>query len=103
MKGTLSFDRIMQLVNMDSMLSPAQKAELESKENREKIKALLSGAAGAGLAHVLTKYLHLNENSRLLLTTLGFGVGMLVYNYVTRNNFDSYNPKWRAYQIDNNS
>jgi hypothetical protein len=98
----ISFDKIMQLVNMDSMLSPRQKEELATKENREKIKSLLSGAAGASLVHALSKYMKLDEHGRMAMTTLGFGAGILIYNYVTRNSFDTYNPRWRAYQIDNN-
>jgi uncharacterized membrane protein len=92
---------IISAVQSDYGLTNSQKEELMSDETKRKIQTFLSGAGGAALALAVSKYLKLGKTSKVILSTLGFGAGVLLYkHYTSTNKFATYDEKTKRYQID---
>jgi hypothetical protein len=98
----MNIDNIIELAMKDPGLTQAQKQELSAEHNRNIFKKLLSGSAGATLVVALSKYKGLGTTAKTLLGSLGFGAGVLIYNYYNRTRFANYNNETGAYDIDTN-
>lgn len=98
----MDIDSLIKLVNSDAGLGSAQKMELTKDENKKKLEKILSGASGAALGLAAAKYARLSRLSQALLSAAGFGIGVLVYDYVNRTKFSNYDEKTKSYQIDTN-
>ena len=68
-------------------------------ENKKKLASLLSGGTGAGLGLVIAKYKKMSPASQVILSALGFGAGVLLYKYYSREKFLNYNKDTKAYEI----
>ena len=88
-------------INTDQSLTDTQKEELLSDEGKGKLTAILSGATGATLGVALAKYKNMSKTAQTILGALGFGAGVLIYKYWTRDRFLKYNSKTKTYDIDN--
>lgn len=84
------------LIAADNLLSPKQRQELDD----DKLKTVLSGAAGGGVMLALSKFARLSQRTQVVLTALGFGVGVLVYRYTKGPKFAKYDESTRSYKID---
>lgn len=96
----MDIESILNLVNNDSGLGSAQKQELSREENKRKLEKVLSGAGGAALGLAAAKYARLGHMAQALLSAAGFGIGVLVYDYINRPRFANYNSENRMYEID---
>lgn len=64
----------------------------------------MHGAAGASLIYILTKFLGLGKQSQILLTLMGFGIGVLLLDYIEKGKVDSskvmqYNEKLKRLEV----
>jgi hypothetical protein len=96
----MEIDDIISLVQSDPGLSPQQKEEITKDEHKKKLSALLSGASGGTLMLALAKYKKMSRTAQAIMTGLGFGAGLLVYKFYTRNKFATYNDTAKTYEID---
>ena len=90
---------IIQLIHSDRGLTEAQKQEMTSEESKKKLATLLSGGVGAGLGLALAKYKKMSTTAQALLSALGFGAGVLIYKYYSRDKFLSYNDKTKTHEF----
>lgn len=95
----MDLNDIIPLIHSDPGLSAVAKEELLDEDNRERLHALLSGASGAALGLALAKYKKLGRTAQIILSGLGFGAGVLVYKYYTRDKYTSYDEKSKMYEI----
>src|SRR5688500_3482559 len=67
----------------------------------DKFQTLLSGASGAAMSNVLSRYMQLSKPAQVLLSIAGFGIGSYFIK-ATRDskNFVSYNDKMKAYELN---
>jgi hypothetical protein len=97
----MDLNQAISYIQADHGLSDEQKDELLSEEGKKKLAMLLSGASGAALGFALAKFKKMDRTAQVILSTLGFGAGVLIYKYYTREKYLNYNDKTQTYQIDN--
>ena len=99
----LNLDRIREAVKMDQGIPGNQKTSvLSSLADPEFVAELRSGATGAGLMYLITKYLNLGQKTQLLVSIAGFGLGKMLYDYRhDPKNFSQYNANTKMYEITN--
>ena len=99
----MSGEDLMQLAQLDPGLSQSQLQQLSAAAEHPEVKKLLSGAAGATIGVVASKYMQLGRTAQVLLALAGFGVGRLVYDLLSREEsrqFSHYNDRMNLYEID---
>lgn len=95
----MNIEHALQFIRADQGLTENQKEELLGEEGRSKLAKLISGAGGASLGIALAKYKNMGKIAQTVLGTLGFGAGVLIYKYYTRERFTEYNDKSKMYEI----
>jgi hypothetical protein len=96
----MDINDIINFIHSDKGLSLSQKEEMLSEEGKKKLAVVLGGSAGAALGVALAKYRKMSTTSQVLLSALGFGIGVLLYKYYTRERFANYNSDTKMYEID---
>jgi hypothetical protein len=88
-------------VESDPHINSMQKQMLAEKLGEPTFfENLIHGAFGAGLALLVSKYLHLGKTPQILLTIAGYGIGKALWDaYDTENNFSRYNKQTKMYEI----
>lgn len=96
-----NLDLLRQTVAKDQGITGSQKdSVLQSLADPEFVGEIRSGAVGAALMYLITKYLKLSPQTQLLLSIAGFGIGKIIYDYKHNpSNFASYNSKLKMYEI----
>jgi F0F1-type ATP synthase assembly protein I len=89
---------IINFIRNDTSLSAEQKNEL--LDNKSKLIKFISGAGGGVLGLALAKYKNMSQTSQIVLSALGFGAGMVIYNYAKRKKFADYNDETGLYEIN---
>lgn len=92
--GILNTDKeILKYINEDAGLDQNKKRKLYSMlSSPEAMDYLLTGAAGAYIAHALASYTNMSKTSRILLSLAGYGIGNIIYNALVERKFTSYDP-----------
>jgi hypothetical protein len=98
----MDIESIINLAHSDTGLGSSQKQELSKEENKRKLEKALSGVGGAALGLAAAKYAKLSKMAQTLLSAAGFGIGVLIYDYINRPRFANYDDKSKSYQIDTN-
>ena len=90
------------LISSDSGLSAQEKNQLSELLRGKDIDKLLSGIAGSAVLAIASKYMKLGRTAQVLLGLAGFGLGRIVYDYVTKHHkhFANWNDQSKAYEIN---
>jgi|GEM_PF-6941144 F0F1-type ATP synthase assembly protein I len=96
----MNLEEVLSAIQSDASLTSDQKNEITKAENRKKLESLFSGVAGAGLGLALAKYYKMSKTAQVMLAALGFGAGTLLYKYMTRERFATYDASIGTNRID---
>lgn len=96
-----ALDKLRQAVTSDQGISVGQKESVLAALSDPNFTAeLKSGAVGAALTYLVSKYLKVSPQTQILLSLAGFGIGKIIYDYKHNpGNFSKYNEKLRMYEI----
>lgn len=97
-----SLDTLKRAVSGDQSISPKQQETvLQMLRDPDFVSELKSGAIGAALSYLLSRYLDLKPETKILVSIAGFGVGKLIYDFGKDNKrFSTYNPETRMEEIN---
>lgn len=89
------------VVRDQALKEPQRQTVLTALADPSFVAELKSGAVGAALMFLISRYLKMKPSNQLLLSIAGFGIGKIIYDHRTApGKWSTYNTKTKMYEIN---